>query len=434
MLENESEEPRIKLELSNESKELLERLRTQQKIETFARSASERGVLAQARLQSEADATSLVTALLAMNVESERQLYVARRERDTFSDEVDHLKRQVDACHTKIGELKNDADKSTTQKRELSEFLKNAMDENRALKASNRTVCVRDMFVRVLPHQERNDRPTVPSEAAIRLQTRIDAEEFVEKIEALYDDPLVSSLGKILHAIATHAPIRHDLHDRLPEFADALADNAVTNEGFAVLFGIDLEPVFQEAHAANLRKGDGPIVDGKLRKPEGWTPPDVVGVLRKQGWQPSSESKVDEPIPYALNCPVHGTLTVDDTSYGAGTDCMRCENAQYNGSEIDPVGEQGMADEPIHLMLGASSIIATQGNPVFSLFFATNDTSTIARCRQYMREGTRVIPEPVGRSPFPVCLIKRVATRPAAPSDAMLGRRYSVEIEFRKVN
>jgi len=334
MSENELEEPRVKLELSNESKELLERLRTQQKIETFARSTSERGVLAQARLQSEADATSLVTALLAMNVESERQLYIARRGRATFSDEIDHLTRQVDACHAKIDELKNDADKSTTQKRELSEFLKNAMDENRALKAANRTVCVRDMFVRVLPHQERNDRPTVPSEAAIRLQTRIDAEEFVEKIEALYDDPLVSSLGKILHAIAKHGTIRSDLHDRLPEFADALADNAVTNEGFAVLFGIDLEPVFQEVHASNMRKGDGPIVDGKRRKPEGWTPPDVVGVLRKQGWQSSSESKVDEPIPYKLSCEIHGMI------FGGDHECARCENAQCNGSEIDPIGEQ----------------------------------------------------------------------------------------------
>jgi len=303
-----------------------------------------------------------------------------------------------------------------------------------------RTEHVRDMFIHVLPHQERNDRPMVPSEAAIRLQTRIDAEEFAEKIEALYDDPLVSSLGKILHAIATHAPIRHDLHDRLPDFADALADNVVTNEGFAVLFGIDLEPVFQEVHASNMRKGDGPIVDGKRKKPEGWTPPDVVGVLRKQGWTPSIEAELDKPIQYAIgpksmeDPSTYATCTVHQIAFDEAFGCARCENAQYNGSEIDPVGEQGMADEPIHLMLGASSIIETQGKPVFSLFFATNDTSTIARCRQYMREGTRVIPEPVGRSPFPVCLIERVTTRPAAPSDAMLGRRYSVEIEFRKVD
>jgi predicted HAD superfamily Cof-like phosphohydrolase len=209
-----------------------------------------------------------------------------------------------------------------------------------------RTERVRDMFVRVLSHQECNDRPTVPSDAAIRLQTRIDAEEFVEKIEALYDDPLVSSLGKILHAIATHAPIRPDLHDRLPEFADALADNAVTNEGFAVLFGIDLESVFQEVHAANLRKGDGPIVDGKRRKPEGWTPPDVVGVLRNQGWSPSIEAELDKPIQYAIgpkameDPSTYATCTVHQIAFDEAFGCARCENAQCNGSEIDPVGEQ----------------------------------------------------------------------------------------------
>lgn len=340
MLENETEEPRIKLELSDESKELLERLRMRRKTEALARNASERGVLAQARLQSESDSTPLLTVLLAMIVEAERQLYIVRRKRDAFSDEVDHLKRQVDECHAKIASFETEL---TARKNEAEKL---QLELEKVTGTANRTVCVRDMFVRVLPHQERNDRPTVPSEAAIRLQTRIDAEEFVEKIEALYDDPLVSSLGKILHAIAKHGTIRSDLHDRLPEFADALADNAVTNEGFAVLFGIDLEPVFQEVHASNMRKVDGPIVDGKRKKPEGWVGPDVVGVLRNQGWSPSIEAELDAPIQYAIGAKAmedpstYTTCAVHRIAFDEAFGCARCENAQYNGSEIDPVGEQ----------------------------------------------------------------------------------------------
>lgn len=305
-----------------------------------------------------------------------------------------------------------------------------------------RTECVRQMFVEVLPNQERNDRPTVPSEAAIRLQTRIDAEEFVEKIEALYDDP--SAIGQLrvllLQWVIGHSPIRKDLHDRLPEFADALADNVVTNEGFAVLFGIDLESVFQEVHKSNMAKKGGPIDEyGKLRKPDGWTAPDVAGVLRFQGWQPSSESKVDEPIPYrvaesapTLSCEIHGFIS------GGYSSCVRCENARYNGSEVDPIGESDEDDrvqeEPQVLMLGATTVSEKYGDPTYLMIFSTNDTTVAERCKLYMQNRTKVIPEPVGMRAYPVSFVVGVYIRPAVPSDAVLGRRYSIQIDFRKVD
>lgn len=160
-----------------------------------------------------------------------------------------------------------------------------------------RTDMVREMFVEVLSNQERNDKPTVPSDAAIRLQTRIDAEEFVEKLEALYDDPAaIAQLKYMLRWFENRSSIRKDLHERLAAFADALADNAVTNEGFAVLFGIDLEPVFREVHTSNMAKKGGPIVEGKRLKPAGWTAPDVAGVLHAQGWQPSQPVGHCDPI------------------------------------------------------------------------------------------------------------------------------------------
>lgn len=189
-----------------------------------------------------------------------------------------------------------------------------------------RTECVRQMFVDVLPNQERNDKPTIPGESAIRLQTRIDAEEFIEKIEALYDNPAtIDTIRQILFLVANSSPIREDLHDRLPEFADALADNAVTNEGFAVLFGIDLQKVFDVVHLSNMAKKDGPIVDGKRGKPEGWKAPDVAGQLRLQGWKPLSELRVDEPT--ASVCEVHGIVS------GDGGECVQCMNAQVSSDK-----------------------------------------------------------------------------------------------------
>lgn len=66
--------------------------------------------------------------------------------------------------------------------------------------------------------------------------------------------------------------------------ADALADMVYVIAGAAHVYGIDLDAVFAEVHRSNMAKlgpGGKPIYreDGKVLKPEGWTPPDVAGVL-----------------------------------------------------------------------------------------------------------------------------------------------------------
>jgi predicted HAD superfamily Cof-like phosphohydrolase len=222
---------------------------------------------------------------------------------------------------------------------ELAELLVKSSDEVRHLKVSNRTVCVRDFFVQVAPNQEKHDKPTVPAEDTIRLRVRIDAEEFVEKLNAVFDDPAaIAQLRHQLKWFDVHSKIRSDLHARLPELADALADQAYTNEGFAIAFGINLDPVFGLVHRANLTKKGGPIVAGKTMKPEGWKAPDVAGELVKQGWEPSVAAKVWHGIPIEDGhvpsvCEVHGVVS------GDGTACVRCENAQYDGIEIDPISE-----------------------------------------------------------------------------------------------
>ena len=441
----------------------------------------ERNSLGVARVRAASECAPLPTMLLRMLSESENErerthgfvgtirslektVRIVRTERDMFSGQVDHLMRQVDACHTKIQALRDELDlmsakcsayddaknRSVEMENEIGQLRKELSEAN----GRTRTACVRQMFVEVLPNEEHNDRPTVPSEAAIRLRTRIDAEEFVEKIDALYEDEdLVDLLKKILRAIATYSPIRKDLHDRLPEFADALADQAVTNEAFAIAFGIDLESVFREVHKSNMAKKGGPIDEhGKRHKPDGWTPPDVAGVLRFQGWRPSSETKVDEPIPYRiatnmpiafrlegsadaknwrgaepLSCELHGMI------FGGGNECVRCAIARHDGSEVGPIDESDEGDrtreEPRVLMPGVTAISEKDGDPTYSMTFSTNDMAVAERYKLYMQNRTKVMPKPIGMSAYPVSFVEGVHVRPAKTCD----RRYSIQIDFRKV-
>ena len=76
-----------------------------------------------------------------------------------------------------------------------------------------------------------------------------------------------------------------ELTDDLIEVADALADIIYIACGTAVSYGIPLDKLFAEVHRSNMAKlVDGKVIrreDGKIKKPGGWTPPDVKGVLDK---------------------------------------------------------------------------------------------------------------------------------------------------------
>jgi len=79
-----------------------------------------------------------------------------------------------------------------------------------------------------------------------------------------------------------------ELADDLVSVADALCDIIYIALGTAVSYGIPLDNVFDEVHSSNMKKlwSDGPHhrEDGKVLKPDGWKPPDIVGVLRRDGW------------------------------------------------------------------------------------------------------------------------------------------------------
>jgi len=101
-------------------------------------------------------------------------------------------------------------------------------------------------------------RPELPTDHERRLRIRLLEEEFDEYINAEIDNDIV-------------------------EIADALADIIYIACGTAVSYGIPLDRVFAEVHRSNMAKlVDGKPIrreDGKILKPEGWTPPDTKGAV-----------------------------------------------------------------------------------------------------------------------------------------------------------
>ncbi len=69
----------------------------------------------------------------------------------------------------------------------------------------------------------------------------------------------------------------------LENIAKELADIIYIVCGTAASYGIPLDRVFDEVHRSNMAKlVDGKVIrrdDGKILKPEGWTPPDIKSIL-----------------------------------------------------------------------------------------------------------------------------------------------------------
>ena len=74
-----------------------------------------------------------------------------------------------------------------------------------------------------------------------------------------------------------------ETNNDLENIAKELADIIYIVCGTAVSYGIPLDRVFDEVHRSNMAKlVDGKPIrrdDGKILKPEGWTPPDVKKIL-----------------------------------------------------------------------------------------------------------------------------------------------------------
>jgi predicted HAD superfamily Cof-like phosphohydrolase len=112
-----------------------------------------------------------------------------------------------------------------------------------------------------------------PGFSNVELRLRLIDEEVRELHDAVEE----------MHCAAppTYAPLSKE--QAFVNAVDALADIAYVVIGTAVEWGVDLAAVWAAVHAANMAKvGGGRRADGKIGKPEGWTPPDIAGVLRRQ--------------------------------------------------------------------------------------------------------------------------------------------------------
>lgn len=131
--------------------------------------------------------------------------------------------------------------------------------------------------------------PTIPPDDRVRLRASLIAEECFETLEAMFadlDDKTRYSISRCKSVVRKRIyeqAVRVDL----VALADGLADLDYVVEGTRLEFGIDGGPIAAEVHRSNMAKRGGPISpEGKRLKPAGWTPPDVEGELRKQGWRP----------------------------------------------------------------------------------------------------------------------------------------------------
>lgn len=128
---------------------------------------------------------------------------------------------------------------------------------------------------------------TVGDSPAIRepeLRARLILEEAFETVQGLLG-------GHAADLFACHVVIRHPFdHTALPDLpsvADGIADLIYVAAGTAVACGVDMHPVLEAVDQANMAKAGGGLDEnGKLKKPEGWLPPDIHYELRLQGWKP----------------------------------------------------------------------------------------------------------------------------------------------------
>lgn len=124
--------------------------------------------------------------------------------------------------------------------------------------------------------------PQVPRQARIRLRLKLIAEEFFELMRAagVETGAAEATLQEARLAV-------QDAHTvDLPELVDAMADLDYVVEGTRLEFGVDGWPIACEVQRSNMAKvGASRDDDGKILKPPGWTPPDIEGCLREQGWE-----------------------------------------------------------------------------------------------------------------------------------------------------
>jgi predicted HAD superfamily Cof-like phosphohydrolase len=140
--------------------------------------------------------------------------------------------------------------------------------------------------------------PSIPSVEIVRLRLRLITEEYFEALDSILsapdndEDSTFQDYGynRLEGAKATIANTINQWGGNavdLVGLADALADLDYVVEGTRIAFGIDGKPIADEVHRSNMSKvGGHRRADGKWEKPDTYSPADVRGELKKQGWMP----------------------------------------------------------------------------------------------------------------------------------------------------
>ena len=115
-------------------------------------------------------------------------------------------------------------------------------------------------FEKEVMNAEHPETPTIPSNKVKELRKKIIMEEIEETFNAMeYDDMI--------------------------EIADGIVDSIVLLIGTAIVYGIDIRPIWDEVHKTNMAKKGGALrEDGKKMKHKNWQVPDIKSILVDQGW------------------------------------------------------------------------------------------------------------------------------------------------------
>jgi predicted HAD superfamily Cof-like phosphohydrolase len=131
-------------------------------------------------------------------------------------------------------------------------------------------------------------KPEVPPTAELAMCLRLVVEEFVEVLGAAGAPLQLRELVTCrltewidwqagAHGFPCEDP---GFNVGLVHLAHELADLDFVVEGLRLSCGLPRQAVANEIARANLAKAGGPRdANGKIRKPPGWTPPDVAGVM-----------------------------------------------------------------------------------------------------------------------------------------------------------
>ena len=131
--------------------------------------------------------------------------------------------------------------------------------------------------------------PKAPPDDVVRNRCRWQLEETLELLEACFPGwdspprPPLELFKKQLLAGIESAPVKVDL----VAYADANADIRYVAYGNDIAAGIYSPDVDAEVCRSNDTKSP-PGPDGKVRKGEAFSPADVAGVLKEQGWKECS--------------------------------------------------------------------------------------------------------------------------------------------------